>query len=78
MIIEIEGYFHQALLKGEKCTKQKLKQMYLEVKELPIEITDLPNIFCRLHGFEQIPYDKDIVVEFVIDIDTDRIYTPSY
>lgn len=78
MIIEIDGYFHKALLTGKKCTKQKLKQMYLEVKELPIDIIDLPNVFSRLHGFEQIPYDKDLVVNFVIDSDTDRINTPSY
>ncbi len=52
--------------------------MYLEVKALPNEIIDLPHVFCRLYGFEQIPYDKHTVVDFVIDTDTDRIYTPSY
>lgn len=39
---------------------------------------DLPNVFCRLHGFEQIPYDNEMIVVFVIDIDTERIYSPSY
>lgn len=38
---------------------------------------DLPNVFCRLHNFEQLPYDVDVEVEFVIDTDTDRIYSPS-
>jgi hypothetical protein len=52
--------------------------MYLEAKELSSDITDLPNLFCRLHGFEQIAYDKDKKVDFVIDTDTDRIYSPSY
>jgi hypothetical protein len=78
MIIEIDGYFHQVLLTGKKCTKQQLKQKYLKAKEVSIEVTDLPNLFCGLHNFEQIAYDKDIKVDFVIDTVTDRIYSPSY
>jgi hypothetical protein len=77
LIIEIDGYFHQVLLTGKKCTKQQLKQKYLNAKELSYEIKDLPGVFCRLHNFEQIPYDNDIKVELVIDTDTDRIYSPS-
>lgn len=78
MIIEIDGYFHQALLTGKKCSKKQLKQKYLQAKELTYEIRDFPNVFCRLHNFEQILYDSEIEVDFVIDTDTDRIYTPSY
>jgi hypothetical protein len=77
LIIEIDGYFHQVLLSGKKCTKHQLKQKYLNAKELSFEIKDLPGIFCRFHNFEQIPYDNDVKVEFVIDTDTDRIYSPS-
>ncbi len=78
MIIEIDGYFHQALLTGKKCSKIQLRQKYLQAKELTYEIRDFPNVFCRLHNFEQILYDTEIEVDFVIDTDTDRIYTPSY
>ncbi|GAA2699470.1 hypothetical protein GCM10009865_05490 [Aeromicrobium ponti] len=78
LIIEIEGYFFQVFLTGKKCSKQQLKQKYLQAKELTCEIKDLPNVFCRLHNFEQLPYEGDIKVEFVIDTDTDRIYSPSY
>ncbi|WHY94424.1 hypothetical protein QNK12_13540 [Neobacillus cucumis] len=78
LIIEIDGYFIQVLLIGKKCSKQQLKQKYLQAKELSFEIKDLPNVFCRLHNFEQIPYDGDLKVEFVIDTDTDRIYSPFY
>lgn len=35
-------------------------------------------VFSRLHNFEKIPYEPDIEVDFVIDNDTDRIYSPSY
>ncbi|WP_409292883.1 hypothetical protein [Peribacillus sp. SCS-37] len=80
LIIEIEGYSIQVLLTGKKCSKQQLKQEYLQAKELTYEIKDLPNVLCRLHNFEQIPYESesDREVDFVIDIDTERIYSPSY
>ncbi|TYS17170.1 hypothetical protein FZC78_10310 [Rossellomorea vietnamensis] len=78
MIIEIDGYFHQLLLTGKKCTIPQLKKMYIEANEWPIEITDFPDVFCRLYKFEQIPYDKNLKVDFVIDTDTGRIYVPAY
>lgn len=78
LIIEIDGYFHQVVLSRKKSSKQQLKQKHLQVKKLTYEIKDLPNGFCRIHNFEQIPYDCNIQVDFVIDIDTDRIYSPSY
>lgn len=78
MIIEIDGYFNQAILTGRKCSKQQLKQMYFQAKELTWDTSNLPNIFCKLHNFEQVSYSEDIEVDFVIDTDTDRIYSPSY
>jgi hypothetical protein len=78
LIIEIAGYFFQVHLTGKRCSKQKLKQKYQQAKDFTYEIKDLPNVFCRLHNFEQIPYDGDINVEYVINIDTDRNYSPSY
>jgi hypothetical protein len=77
LIIEIDGYFQTVLLTGKKCTKQQLKQKYLQARELTFEIKDLPDVFCRLNNFELIPYDDELQVDFVIDTDTDRIYTPS-
>jgi hypothetical protein len=77
LIIEIDGYFQTVLLTGKKCTKQQLKQKYLQAKELTFDIKDLPDMFCRLNNFELIPNDVDLQVDFVIDTDTDRIYTPS-
>lgn len=80
MIIEIDGFFQQVLLTGKKCSKQQLKLKYLKAKELALETSnsDLANVFCSLHNFEQIPYSNHIKVDFVIDTDTDRIYSPSY
>ena len=78
LIIEIHGYFYQVLLTGEKYSKQQLKQIYMQAKELSCENKDLPNVFCKLSNYEELPYDGDIQVAYVIDIDTDRIYSPTY
>lgn len=78
MIIEIDGYFNQALLTGKKCSKQQLRQMYRQADQLTSESRDFVNVFCRLHNFDQLPYSEDIEVDFVLDTDTGRIYSPSY
>lgn len=78
MIIEIDGFFNQGFLTGRKCSKQKLKQMYLQAKKLSFDLNEFPEFFCRIHNFEQVHYSADIKVDFVLDTDTDRIYSPSY
>lgn len=78
MIIEIDGYFQRVLLTGKKCSKQQLKLMYLKAKELTFEPRDFSNVFCKFYNFEQIPYSEAPKVDFVIDTDTDRIYSPTY
>jgi hypothetical protein len=78
LIIELDGYFHQVLLLGKKCNKHQLKQKYLEAKESTTEIKDIPALFCRLHNFEELPHHEHMKVDYVIDTDTDRIYSPSY
>lgn len=76
MIIEIDGYFNKALLTGKKCSKRELKEKYKVALSMTTEIQDFPKIFCRLNNFEEIPFDCDIEVDFVIDTDTDYIYKP--
>lgn len=78
MLIEIDGYFHRIHITGAKCTKQELKQKYLQAKRLTSDIRELPEVFCRFHTFDQIPLDNDVEVDFVIDTDTNRIYKPIY
>jgi hypothetical protein len=76
MLVEIDGYFHRVHITGAKCTKQELKQKFLQARKLTFDIRDLPDVFCRFHSFEQIPLDNNVVIDFVIDTDTDRIYKP--
>jgi len=78
VIIKIDGFHGQTLLSGKKRSKRKLREMYKESLSLITNVEELPKIFCILYNFEQIPYSSDIQIDFVIDTDTGRIYTPSY
>lgn len=78
LLVEMDGYFHQVLLTGKKCFYQQLKQKYFQAKKLAYHTKDLPIVFCRLHHFECVSYDCTVKIDFVIDTDTDRIYSPSY
>ena len=78
LIINIDGYYHQVLVSGKKCTKRQLREKYKKAKELSYDSRDLPKIFCTLHNFEEIFYDFNLEVDFVIDTGTDRIYSPTY
>ncbi len=79
LIIAIDGFYHgRILLTGKKRSMQQLQQMYSQAKKLPHELNDFPDLFCRLYHFDRIPFEDDITVDFVLDIDTGRIYSPSY
>lgn len=78
IIIEMDGYFQQVLLTGKPCSKEELREKYFIAKEHTLEISDLPRVFCSLHNFVQLPYTNQLKVDFVIDTDTDRIYSRSY
>ncbi|MGE7543723.1 hypothetical protein [Sporosarcina newyorkensis] len=78
LIIEIDGHSFQVLLTGEKCNKRQLRQTYMRAKELSGDLKNLPAIFCRILNYKSIPYDSAIPVDFVIDTDTERIYSPTY
>ncbi len=78
MMIEIDGYYEQVLLRGENCTLKELRYMYMQVKRQVATVYDVPKILVAQYGFMQLPYDASIQVAFVIDTDTDRIYSPTY
>lgn len=79
LIIEIEGFLnHKILLTGKKCSKHQLKQMYFQAKKLTYETRDFPDVLCTLYNFERIVYSDDIIVDYVLDTDIDRIYSPLY
>jgi len=77
MIVEIDGFFQRVFLSGRKCSKKELKQKYLQAKSMITDIRDLPDVFCRLHHFDKVTFEYD-EVDFVIDTDTDYIYSPKW
>ncbi|MEK4106824.1 hypothetical protein [Paenibacillus odorifer] len=80
VIIEIDGYFENVLLKGKTCSIIELRNMYIIAKSHCTNINDISAIFCRLFEFELIheAYKEGIGIDFVIDTDTDHVYTPRY
>ncbi|MCA0980878.1 MULTISPECIES: hypothetical protein [Exiguobacterium] len=76
MIIEIDGYWGSVCLSGKKCSKQRISEMYRQTKEMVTYIQDFPDMFCRLYGFDRIPYSDEVSIDLVLDTDTDHIYTP--
>lgn len=78
LIIEIDGYEQQVLLIGKICSKRQLRQNYRKAKFLACNIKELPEVFCELYHFQQIAYNANVKIDFVMDTDTDRIYSPNY
>lgn len=78
MTIKIDGYFHSLLITGKKCAKEQLREKYFQAKKHSGDMKNFPDLFCRMHHLDRIPFDSEIEVELVIDTDTDRIYQPSY
>lgn len=76
LIIEIDGYWGSVYLSGKKCSKQRMREMYRQTKDGVTDIQDFPDMFCRLHRFDRIPGSDEMSIDFVLDTDTDRIYTP--
>lgn len=78
MMIEIDGYYEQVLLSGESCTLKELRYMYMQVRRQAATVFDVPRLLVAQYGFTRLPYDTTVQVAFVIDTDTDRIYSPTY
>jgi hypothetical protein len=77
MFIFIESYLGDRLISGKKCTEKELREKFMKaVKAMKTE--DFTNFFCRMFQFNEIPMDKDVQVDFMIDLDTHLVYKPQY
>ena len=77
MLIEIESFYGNKLISGKKCTGKELRSKFKEA----IKMADTDNftvLFCRLFQFEEIPFDDNDKVDYVIDLDTYLVYKPRY
>ncbi|MNP66204.1 hypothetical protein D3C76_1618840 [compost metagenome] len=79
MIIEIDGYFYQALLQStQNYSIRTIKEMYLDLKSKIESLTELPIVFCTTYNMTEINRTNETKPDIVIDTDTDRIYKPQY
>ncbi|AET61214.1 hypothetical protein HPL003_22450 [Paenibacillus terrae HPL-003] len=79
MIIEIEGYFNQALLQADdNYSVKEIEQIYLDLKTKIKLIDELPKELCENYNMIEINKTIEKKVDMVIDTDTDRIYKPYY
>ncbi len=78
MIIRFEQYIGDVFLHGRRYSIEEIKEMYKEVKELQVPISNHPEKFCRLFGYELISPEHYLGLkgDVVIDTDIDKIYVP--
>ncbi|MGL5434557.1 MAG: hypothetical protein ACRDBO_04050 [Lachnospiraceae bacterium] len=69
MLIRIEYYFGDMLLSGKVRSAGQLKyRMQQTLADTPIE--DFIPVFCSRYHYEILPHDKDVKVDYTIDLDT--------
>ena len=78
-LVEIESFYGDKLISGKKCTAKDLRNKFKEA----ISITDAENnnfaaLFCRMFQFEEISFDKNYKVDYIIDLDTYLVRKPFY
>lgn len=79
MIIEVDGYFNQALLQSDvNYSLEEMEQIYLVLKTKIELIDELPKLLCEHYNMLEIDKNIENKVDIVIDTDTDRIYKPNY
>ena len=77
MIIELESVYDNILLYGRNLKQNELKAIMEELLVLVGEKNFLSS-FCMRYKYEIIPYDNNIKVDYVLDLDTHTIIKPKY
>ena len=77
VLILIESFPRDRLISGKSCSAKELEERFRQVLKLAGE-KDFADVFCRMYGFEEYLMEKDIPVDFVIDLDTHLLYRPRY
>lgn len=77
MTIELESVYDNILLYGRNL---KLNELQAIMEELLVLVGEKDFIFyfCMRYKYEIIPYDINIKVDYVIDLDTHTINKPKY
>lgn len=77
MIIEIESFWGDCLLHGPKTDYMTL-QSQMNALLTDTDTKDFVRIFCVRYGYEELPWDEMVQVDYVMDLDISRIYRPRY
>ncbi|GKX53385.1 hypothetical protein [Budvicia aquatica] len=77
MLIEIESLNGDILLSGKVSSVGQLKQRMMDVLD-EVGSNDFVAIFCARYGYDIYPYDHNIKVDYIIDLDVHRVYKPAY
>lgn len=79
MIVEIDGYFDRTLLLSEKdLSEGKLREIYDQLKSEGISWRELPDILCKRYNMKKDEKLESVIIDIVIDTDTEQIYRPHY
>ena len=80
MLIEIEGLETSALLSGKKHNSVAIKKMFYKALELSSEDHNFIPLFCRMYNYEvlETPFSDNTQIDFIFDLDTELVLTPSY
>lgn len=76
MIIKIEGYQTEILVSGKKCSESKLYWQMKKTISYMVEESTFVSMFSRLFDYEEIDYSDELKTDYIIDIDTYKIFKP--
>ncbi|MWP62741.1 hypothetical protein [Gilliamella sp. Pas-s25] len=75
MIIEIESFYGNTLISGKITSIEQLKSRMMTVLNM-VDTQNFTHTFCLSYGCQIYPYDKNIAVDYVIDLDIYHVYQP--
>ena len=81
MLIEIESFGTRVLLSGKKYSAVTIKKMFYKVLELSREDDNFTPLFCRTYNYDVLETpssDNNTQVDYIFDLDTELVLTPSY
>ena len=77
MVIEIESIYGNKLLHGKKKEFEQIKCALTDNSEM-ISMEEFLNGILFRFGYEELPYDESVEVDYVLDLDIGKIYKPKY
>lgn len=77
MILEIESVYGDAIIHGKHFCESDLRTIVKELLSYVNESEFVSN-FCMRYEYELLPYDDNIKVDYIIDLDTHLLIKPKY